>query len=77
MNMKHLRLTTLLLSTALLLACETNDQAGGAGRAEKREMAKRQAVAQRQAESPQDESQQNLYRAQQTMLNRDGNSTRP
>jgi outer membrane PBP1 activator LpoA protein len=77
MDMKHLRLLSLLVCAGLLAACETNDNAGGPGRAEKREMAKRQAAQQRQQESPQDEAQQNLWRTQQNMLNRDSNSTRP
>jgi hypothetical protein len=76
MNMKHLRLITLLVCAVSFAACETNDK-NGLGNAEKRELAKRQAAQQRQAESPQDEAQQNLRRAQQNIINRDGNSTRP
>ena len=74
--MKHLRLIALLVATGCLVACESTDE-GGLGTAEKREMAKRQAARQRQLESPQDEAQQNLWRAQQTMLNRDSNPMRP
>jgi hypothetical protein len=74
--MKHLRLITSLVCLGLLAACESNDK-NELGRAEKREMAKRQAAQQRQAESPQDEAQQNLLRAQQNMINRDSNSTKP
>jgi len=74
--MKHLRLITLLVCLGFLAGCETNDR-NEVGNAEKRELAKRQAAQQRQAESPQDEAQQNLLRAQQNMINRDGNSTKP
>jgi hypothetical protein len=74
--MKHLRLIALLVATGCVVACESTDESG-LGRAEKREMAKRQAARERQLESPQDEAQQNLRRAQQTMLNRDSNPMRP
>jgi hypothetical protein len=62
-----------LVTAALLAGCETQKNAANAGNAEQRELARRTAA--RQQESA-DESQQNLMRAQQNVVNRDGNSSR-
>lgn len=56
----------------LLAGCESTDMKAD-NRAEKRELANRQAA---QQQTPQDEAQQNLLSAQRNVLNRDGNPMR-
>ena len=70
--MKHLQLIGLIACTAVLADCESTDTASGGNQESKRLAALRQ---QRQNER-QDEAQQNLWNAQENILNRDGNPVR-
>lgn len=71
--MKQFFVMSLVAATALTTGCESQSNAQNPGRAEQREMARRAAA--RQQENG-DESQQNLMRAQQDVVNRDGNASR-
>ena len=71
--MKLLFITSLVATTALTTGCQSQSNAQNPGRAEQREMAARAAASQQQNG---DESQQNLMRAQQDVVNRDGNAGR-
>jgi hypothetical protein len=69
-DMKHLRFIALIAVASFFVSCETTETAGG-GNAE----AKRTAALQerQQREQNMDESEKNLWNAQQDVLNRDGN----
>ena len=71
--MKHPEVIVLISCMAFLTSCESTDRAGQSKRAEKREMANRQAA---QQQGRQDEAQQNLENAQRNVVNRDGNPMR-
>jgi hypothetical protein len=68
--MKYLCSISLVTVALLAAGCETQKDAGTA---EQRELARRTAA--RQQENP-DEAQQNLMRAQENTVNRDGNASR-
>jgi Mg2+/Co2+ transporter CorB len=71
--MKHLQLIGLVVCAAFFAGCETTETAGNAapkGNAEAKRIA---AIQERQQEeSHMDESQKNLWNAQQDKLNQDG-----
>ena len=69
--MNMIRVLTLAGSAALLFSCETTDISGG------NQEAKRRAEIERQKhQQPVDESQANLWDAQNDRLNRDSNPLR-
>jgi hypothetical protein len=70
--MKQFLVISLVAAVALTTGCESQNSAQQPGRAEQREMARRAAA--REQGTP-DESQQNLMRAQQNVINRDGNAS--
>ena len=73
--MKHLPLIGLFLGAILFAGCETTETAGSskpAGNAEVRRVALLEE--RRQQEAHMDESQKNLWNAQNDILNRDGNA---
>jgi hypothetical protein len=70
--MKHFFVMSMVAATALTTSCESQNNAQTPGRAEQRAMAARAAAEQQSG----DESQQNLMRAQQNVVNRDGNASR-
>ncbi len=67
--MKHFSSIGLALAVAVAVGCQNQ----GSGNAERHEAERRAAL--RQQGTP-DESQQNLMRAQQDVVNRDGNASR-
>jgi hypothetical protein len=70
--MKRLQLIPMIVCLALVVGCESTDTTG-TGNQER----KRLAAVQQQAQQPQpDESEQNLWNAQQDILNRDSNPAR-
>jgi hypothetical protein len=70
--MKRLQLIPMIVCLALVVGCESTDTTG-MGNQER----KRLAAVQQQAQQPQpDESEQNLWNAQQDILNRDSNPAR-
>jgi hypothetical protein len=70
--MKRLQLITMIACLAFVVGCESTDTTG-TGNQER----KRLAAVQQQAQQAQpDESEQNLWNAQQDILNRDGNPAR-
>ena len=71
--MKHLQLIGLIACTAVLAGCESTDTAGGGGNQESKRLA---ALRQQRQNERQDEAQQNLWNAQENILNRDGNPVR-
>jgi hypothetical protein len=71
--MKQFFVMSMVAASALTTGCESQSSAQNPGRAEQREMAAR-AAAKQQYNG--DESQQNLMRAQQDVVNRDGNASR-
>ena len=62
----------MVAAAAVTTGCESQNNAQNPGRAEQREIAARAAASQQSG----DESQQNLMRAQQDVVNRDGNASR-
>lgn len=70
--MKHLQLFTLIVCLAALVGCESTQTAGEGNQEAKR----RAAIAKAQQNEQPDESQRNLYNAQQAVINRDGNPAR-
>jgi hypothetical protein len=68
--MKHLQLIGLIVCAGLFASCESTDTAGRGNQESKRLAA---LERQRQHEQP-DEAQQNLWNAQQDIMNRDGNA---
>jgi hypothetical protein len=68
--MKPFFIISLVAATALTTGCQSQDSGG---RAEQRERAARAAG---QAQETPDQSQQNLQRAQQDVVNRNGNASR-
>jgi hypothetical protein len=68
--MKPFLIISLVAATALTTGCQSQDSGG---RAEERERAARAAA---QGQETPDQSQQNLQRAQQNVVNRDGNASR-
>ena len=70
--MKHLQLIGLIACTAVLAGCESTDTAGR-GNQESKQLA---ALRQQRQNERQDEAQQNLWNAQENILNRDGNPVR-
>lgn len=70
--MKQFFVMSMVAATALTTGCESQNNAQNPGRAEQRELAARAAASQQQNG---DESQQNLMRAQQDVINRDGNAS--
>jgi hypothetical protein len=71
--MKELQLIGLIVCATFLASCETTQQTG-AGNAEAKRLAALQA--RQQQEQNMDESEKNLWNAQQDRLNRDGNPNR-
>ena len=75
--MKHRRLIGWVACAGLLAGCESTDMAGNSNGAEQRSLARKRAAQAEAAEhTPHDEAQQNLWSAQQNLLNRDGNPMR-
>ncbi|HJX25859.1 MAG TPA: hypothetical protein VJ252_06860 [Chthoniobacterales bacterium] len=74
--MKLIQLIGLILGATLFASCETTQTTGNTGPRGNAE-AKRVAVLEerRQEEAHMDESQKNLWNAQQDILNRDGDPT--
>jgi hypothetical protein len=70
--MKQFFVMSMVAATALTAGCESQNNAQNPGRAEQRALAARAAAQQQSG----DESQQNLMRAQQDVVNRDGNASR-
>jgi len=69
--MKQLQLVALALAGALLIGCETTDQATGTGNQERKRLAQ---IQRQQQESEQyTESDINLWNSQVGLLNRDTN----
>jgi hypothetical protein len=68
--MKPFFIISLVAAITITTGCQTQDSGG---RAEQRERAARAAA---RAQGTPDESQQNLQRAQQNVVNRDGNASR-
>ena len=74
--MKHLRLIGSVACAGLLASCESTEMAGNAA-GEQRALARQRAAQAEAAEhTPHDEAQQNLWSAQQNVVNRDGNPMR-
>jgi hypothetical protein len=69
--MKHLQLAALAATGALLIGCETTDQATGMGNQEQKRMA--QIQRQQQEAAQYDESDINLWNSQVGLLNRGTN----
>ena len=69
--MRHLSPIAALAVAVVFSSCESNKDA--MGNAERRETARRQEA---QQQAPADEAQANLMRAQQNVVNRDGNAGR-
>ena len=70
--MKAISLAALISCAVLFAACETTDKTGGS------QEAKRQAAIERhRQQQPIDQSDANLWNAQQNVMNQDGNSTGP
>jgi hypothetical protein len=67
--MKHLQLIALIAAASSLISCESTETAGR-GNAEAKRLAALQA--RQQQEQNMDESEKNLWNAQQDILNRDG-----
>ncbi len=70
--MKQFFVMSLVAAAVLTAGCESQSNAQNPGRAGQREMAARAAAQQENS----DQSQQTLMRAQQDVLNRDGNASR-
>jgi hypothetical protein len=70
--MKHLQFIGLIACATFFASCESTDTAGR-GTQESKRLAALQR--QRQHEQP-DEAQQNLWNAQQDIMNQDGNAAR-
>jgi hypothetical protein len=71
--MKHLQLIGLIGCAIFFVGCEST-QTAGRGTQEAKRLAAVQQERQRQAQT--DEAQQNLWNAQQDIINRDGNASR-
>jgi hypothetical protein len=71
-DMKYLQLTGLILCAVSFAGCETTQNAGSGNTEVKRIAALNER---RQEEAHMDESQKNLWNAQQDILNRDGDPT--
>lgn len=71
-DMKYLQLTGLILCAVSFAGCETTQNAGPGNTEVKRIAA---LDERRQEEAHMDESQKNLWNAQQDILNRDGDPT--
>jgi hypothetical protein len=68
--MKHLQIIGLIACAAFFASCESTNTTGRGN-----QESKRLAALQRQRQhEPSDEAQQNLWSAQQNILNRDGNA---
>jgi hypothetical protein len=71
--MKNLQLIGLIVCATFLASCETTETAGNTGARGNAEEKRLAALEERrQLESQMDESQKNLWNAQQDILNRDG-----
>ena len=70
--MKRLQLIGVIACGAFLVGCEST-QTTGTGNQERKRLA---AVQQQEQQSQTDESEQNLWNAQQDILNRDSNPAR-
>jgi hypothetical protein len=70
--MKHLQLIGLIACAIFFASCETTNTADR-GNQEAKRLA---ALHQRSEQSPPDEAQQNLWNAQENIMNRDGNPAR-
>ena len=68
--MKAISLAALISCAVLLAACETTDKTGGS-----QEAKRRAAIERHRQQQPIDQSDANLWNAQQNLLNQDGNST--
>jgi len=71
--MKAISLATLFGCIILLTACETTDSSSAGG---SQEAKRRAAIERRRQQGPIDDSDANLWRAQENVLNRDSNPTR-
>jgi hypothetical protein len=71
--MKHLDLIAVMICAIVFASCESTDTAGR-GTQEAKRLAAVQRERQRQAQT--DEAQQNLWSAQENILNQDGNPAR-
>ena len=69
--MKAISLAALISCAVLLAACETTDKTGGS-----QEAKRRAAIERHRQQQPIDQSDANLWNAQQNVLNRDSNPTR-
>ncbi len=74
--MKHLQFIALIACAAFFVSCETTDMAGNPSGGANQESKRLAAVQQQRQQPPPDEAQQNLWNAQQDILNRDGNPVR-
>jgi hypothetical protein len=71
--MKHVQFVGLIVCAAFFAGCETTETAGNTGAKGNAEVKRVAALQERQQEERQmDESQKNLWNAQQDTLNRDG-----
>jgi hypothetical protein len=70
--MKRLQLLSLIACLTFFASCESTETTGR-GNQESKRLA---ALQQQRQNPPSDEAQQNLWSAQQDILNRDGNPTR-
>jgi hypothetical protein len=75
-DMKDLQFIALIACAAFLVSCESIDTAGNPNGRENQEAKRLAAVQQQSQQPPPDEAQQNLWNAQQDILNRDGNPVR-